>query len=465
MLAPIVRDRKGEYRKEFIDLRKQGFQRVKVDGTFYELEDAPTLEKNLRHNIDVVVDRIVVRVGIETRLADSFRTALNLADGIAIFEAALEGGEDEVTDVKRITFSEKFACPVSGFTISEIEPRLFSFNAPFGACPICDGLGMELFFDERLIVPDQSLTLAQGALAPWAKQKSPYFLQTIDAIALHLKFDKKTPWKALSEQVKSVFLHGSGEVEIRFRYDEGGRVYDVSRAFEGILPNMERRYRQTDSNWVREEFERYQNNRPCGSCGGYRLRPEALAVKIADKHVGQIVQFSIAEAYDWIASVPETLGVQKNEIARAILKEIHERLGFLVNVGLKYLTLARNAGSLSGGESQRIRLASQIGSGLTGVLYVLDEPSIGLHQRDNDRLLTTLKNLRDQGNTVLVVEHDQDAIRQADYVFDIGPGAGIHGGQVVSHGTPTEVEADHNSLTGQYLAGIKSIAVPKIRRK
>jgi len=465
LLAPIVRDRKGEYRKEFIDLRKQGFQRVKVDGTFYELEDVPTLEKNLRHNIDVVVDRIVVRVGIETRLADSFRTALNLADGIAIFEAALESGEDEVTDVKRITFSEKFACPVSGFTISEIEPRLFSFNAPFGACPICDGLGMELFFDERLIVPDQSLTLAQGALAPWAKQKSPYFLQTIDSIALHLKFDKKTPWKALSEQVKSVFLHGSGEVEIRFRYDEGGRVYDVSRAFEGILPNMERRYRQTDSNWVREEFERYQNNRPCGSCGGYRLRPEALAVKIADKHVGQIVQFSIAEAYDWIASVPETLGVQKNEIARAILKEIHERLGFLVNVGLKYLTLARNAGSLSGGESQRIRLASQIGSGLTGVLYVLDEPSIGLHQRDNDRLLTTLKNLRDQGNTVLVVEHDEDAIRQADYVFDIGPGAGIHGGQVVSHGTPTEVEADHNSLTGQYLAGIKSIAVPKIRRK
>ena len=465
LLAPIVRDSKGEYRKEFIDLRKQGFQRVKVDGTFYELEDVPTLEKNLRHNIDVVVDRIVVRVGIETRLADSFRTALNLADGIAIFEAALEGGEDEVTDVKRITFSEKFACPVSGFTISEIEPRLFSFNAPFGACPICDGLGMELFFDERLIVPDQSLTLAQGALAPWAKQKSPYFLQTIDAIALHLKFDKKTPWKALSEQVKSVFLHGSGEVEIRFRYAEGGRVYDVSRAFEGILPNMERRYRQTDSNWVREEFERYQNNRPCGSCGGYRLRPEALAVKIADKHVGQIVQFSIAEAYDWIASVPETLGVQKNEIARAILKEIHERLGFLVNVGLKYLTLARNAGSLSGGESQRIRLASQIGSGLTGVLYVLDEPSIGLHQRDNDRLLTTLKNLRDQGNTVLVVEHDEDAIRQADYVFDIGPGAGIHGGQVVSHGTPTEVEADHNSLTGQYLAGIKSIAVPKIRRK
>ena len=465
LLAPIVRDRKGEYRKEFIDLRKQGFQRVKVDGTFYELEDVPTLEKNLRHNIDVVVDRIVVRAGIETRLADSFRTALNLADGIAIFEAALKSGEDEVTDVKRITFSEKFACPISGFTISEIEPRLFSFNAPFGACPICDGLGMELFFDERLIVPDQSLTLAQGALAPWAKQKSPYFLQTIDAIALHLKFDKKTPWKALSEQVKSVFLHGSGEVEIRFRYDEGGRVYDVSRAFEGILPNMERRYRQTDSNWVREEFERYQNNRPCGSCGGYRLRPEALAVKIADKHVGQIVQFSIAEAYDWIASVPETLGVQKNEIARAILKEIHERLGFLVNVGLKYLTLARSAGSLSGGESQRIRLASQIGSGLTGVLYVLDEPSIGLHQRDNDRLLTTLKNLRDQGNTVLVVEHDEDAIRQADYVFDIGPGAGIHGGQVVSHGTPTDVEADHNSLTGQYLAGIKSIAVPKIRRK
>jgi excinuclease ABC subunit A len=458
LLAPIIRDRKGEYKKEFLELRKQGFQRVKVDGAFYELEDAPTLDKKFRHNIDVVVDRIVVKEGIETRLADSLRTALNLADGIAILELASE-------DATRTTFSEKFACPVSGFTIPEIEPRLFSFNAPFGACPVCDGLGVELFFDDRLIVPDQNLTLLQGALAPWAKSKSPYFMQTIDAIAKHYEFDKKAKWKDLPAFVQQVFLHGSGEEEIKFRYDEGGRIYQVSRVFEGVVPNMERRFRETDSNWVREEFERYQNNRPCGACEGYRLRPEALAVKIAGLHAGQVVQMSISEAHAWITSVPDHLTHQKNEIARAILKEIRERLGFLVNVGLNYLSLSRNAGTLSGGESQRIRLASQIGSGLTGVLYVLDEPSIGLHQRDNDRLLTTLKNLRDQGNSVLVVEHDEDAIREADYVFDMGPGAGVHGGMVVSHGTPAQVMADPASITGQYLRGTREIAIPKVRRK
>ncbi|MCA3557171.1 MAG: excinuclease ABC subunit UvrA, partial [Rhodobacter sp.] len=462
LLAPIIRDRKGEYRKEFLDLRKQGFQRVKVDGTFHELEDAPALDKKLRHDIDVVVDRIVVKDGIQTRLADSFRTALDLADGIAIVETApAEGGGAPV----RTTFSEKFACPVSGFTIPEIEPRLFSFNAPFGACPVCDGLGMELFFDERLVVPDQELTLGQGALAPWAKSKSPYFQQTIEALSKHYAFDRKKKWKDLPAHVHQVFLFGSGQEEIQFRYDEGGRIYQVSRVFEGVIPNMERRYRETDSAWVREEFERYQNNRPCGACQGYRLKPEALAVKIAGLHVGQLVQMSIAEAHAWIGTVPDTLGPQKNEIARAILKEIRERLGFLVNVGLNYLTLARSAGTLSGGESQRIRLASQIGSGLTGVLYVLDEPSIGLHQRDNGRLLTTLKNLRDQGNTVLVVEHDEDAIREADYVFDMGPGAGVHGGQVVSHGTPAQVAADPASLTGQYLSGGREIAVPRSRRK
>ncbi len=461
LLAPIIRDRKGEYKKEFLELRKQGFQRVKVDGTFYELEEPPTLDKKFRHDIDVVVDRIIVREGLETRLADSFRTALDLADGIAIIETAPGEGEG---DPQRITYSEKFACPVSGFTISEIEPRLFSFNAPFGACPACDGLGVELFFDERLVVPDQGLTLMQGALAPWAKSKSPYFTQTIQALAKHYEFDAKKKWKDLPAHVHQVFLHGSGDEEIRFRYDEGGRIYEVSRVFEGVIPNMERRYRETDSNWVREEFERYQNNRHCGTCHGYRLKPEALAVKIAGLHVGQVVRMSIKEAYAWIGSVPESLTNQKNEIARAILKEIRERLGFLVNVGLDYLTLSRNAGTLSGGESQRIRLASQIGSGLTGVLYVLDEPSIGLHQRDNDRLLTTLKNLRDQGNTVLVVEHDEDAIREADYVFDIGPGAGVHGGRVVSHGTPEQVAADPVSLTGQYLSGQREISVPKTRR-
>ncbi len=460
LLAPIVRDRKGEYRKEFLELRKQGFQRVKVDGEFYELDEPPTLDKKFRHDIDVVVDRLVVREGMETRLADSLRTALDLADGIAILETAPREGDPE-----RITFSENFACPVSGFTIPEIEPRLFSFNAPFGACPDCDGLGVELFFDERFVVPDQTLKLYDGALAPWRKGKSPYFLQTIEAIARHYEFDKNTPWKDLPKKVQQVFLRGSGDEEIQFRYDEGGRVYQVTRNFEGVIPNMERRYRETDSAWIREEFERYQNNRPCGTCEGYRLRAEALAVKIAGLHVGQVVEMSIREALAWVEDAPNHLSVQKNEIARAILKEIRERLGFLNNVGLEYLTLSRSSGTLSGGESQRIRLASQIGSGLTGVLYVLDEPSIGLHQRDNDRLLGTLKNLRDQGNTVIVVEHDEEAIREADYVFDIGPGAGVHGGQVVSKGTPAEITADAASVTGQYLAGTREIAVPTERRK
>ena len=457
LLAPVVRDRKGEYRKDFMELRKQGFQRVKVDGTFHDLDEPPTLDKKYRHDIDVVVDRIVVKQGTETRLADSFRTALDLADGIAVLETAPREGEGEP---ERITFSENFACPVSGFTIPEIEPRLFSFNAPFGACPDCDGLGVELFFDERLVVPDSSLRIADGALAPWRKGKSPYFMQTIEAITKHYGVDRNARWRDLPEQVQQVFLYGSGDEQIRFRYDEGGRVYEVSRAFEGVIPNMARRYRETDSAWVREEFERYQNNRPCGACGGYRLRAEALAVRIGARHVGHVTEMSIREAHAWCQSVPEQLSAQNNEIARAILKEIRERLGFLVNVGLDYLTLSRNAGTLSGGESQRIRLASQIGSGLTGVLYVLDEPSIGLHQRDNDRLLGTLKNLRDQGNTVIVVEHDEEAIRAADYVFDIGPGAGVHGGQVVSHGTPDAVAADPASLTGQYLSGAREIAVP-----
>jgi len=469
LLAPIIRDRKGEYRKEFLELRKQGFQRVKVDGVFHDLDDPPSLDKKFRHDIDVVVDRIVVREGLEMRLADSLRTALDLADGIAILETAPRADENgDVPEPERHTFSENFACPVSGFTIPEIEPRLFSFNAPFGACPDCDGLGHELFFDERLVVPDQTLKISDGALAPWRKGKSPYFLQTIEAIAKHYEFDRNARWKDLPAHVHQVFLHGSGDEEIGFRYDEGGRVYQVTRTFEGVIPNMERRYRETDSAWIREEFERYQNNRPCGSCGGYRLRPEALAVKIGRegdlKHIGHVVEMSIREAYDWIETAPQSLSPQKGEIARAILKEIRERLGFLNNVGLEYLTLSRNAGTLSGGESQRIRLASQIGSGLTGVLYVLDEPSIGLHQRDNSRLLDTLKNLRDQGNTVIVVEHDEEAIREADYVFDIGPGAGVHGGEVVAKGTPKQIEKA-KSLTGLYLSGKREIAVPAERRK
>ena len=461
LLAPIVRDRKGEYRKEIMELRKRGFQRLKIDGEFFEIEEAPALDKKFRHDIDVVVDRIVVRDGLETRLADSLRTALDLADGIAVLETAPREGEGEP---ERITFSEKFACPVSGFTIPEIEPRLFSFNAPFGACPECDGLGAELFFDERLVVPDPQLRLMDGAIAPWRKGKSPYFLQTIEAIARHYGFDPKTPWKDLPEAVQRVFLHGSGEEEIKFRYDDGGRIYEVSRRFEGVIPNMERRYRETDSAWVREEFERYQNSRPCGACAGHRLRPEALAVKIGGLHISEVTQMSIREALAWVERVPESLSKQKQEIARAILKEIRERLGFLNNVGLEYLTLSRASGTLSGGESQRIRLASQIGSGLTGVLYVLDEPSIGLHQRDNGRLLETLANLRDQGNTVIVVEHDEEAIRTADHVLDIGPGAGVHGGEVVARGTPGEVAANPDSLTGQYLSGKRAIPVPGARR-
>jgi len=462
LLAPMVRDRKGEYRKEFLELRKAGFQRVKVDGQFYELDEPPTLDKKLRHDIDLVVDRVVVRPGLETRLADSFRTALDHADGIAVLETAPAEGEGEG---ERITFSEKFACPVSGFTIPEIEPRLFSFNAPYGACPVCDGLGQELFFDDRLVVPDITRKLVDGAIAPWAKTKTPYFLQTIEAMATHYGFAKNARWKDLAPNVQEVFLRGSGADEIQFRYDEGARIYQVRRAFEGVIPNMERRYKETDSAWSREEMEQYQNNRPCGACGGYRLKPEALAVRIAGLHAGQVVQMSIKEAYAWVQEVPASLSQQKNEIARAILKEIRERLGFLNNVGLEYLTMSRNAGTLSGGESQRIRLASQIGSGLTGVLYVLDEPSIGLHQRDNDRLLTTLKNLRDQGNSVIVVEHDEDAIREADYVFDMGPGAGVHGGHVVAQGTPDQIAANPASITGQYLSGKRAIAIPAQRRK
>ena len=472
LLAPIVRDRKGEYRKEFLELRKQGFQRVKVDGAFHELDTPPELDKKFRHDIDVVVDRIVVRAGAATRLADSFRTALDLAQGIAVLELAPARDAPEGEEPERITFSENFACPVSGFTIPEIEPRLFSFNAPFGACPACDGLGVELFCDERLVVPDAMLRLEDGAIAPWRKGKSPYFLQTIEALARHYQFNARTPWRDLPEGAKQVLLHGSDGAEIPFRYDEGGRVYNVTRAFEGVIPNMVRRYRETDSAWVREEFERYQNNRPCSTCHGHRLKPEALAVKIGPAsggqdallHISQVSEMSIKEAHAWIETVPEQLSIQKAQIATAIVKEIRERLGFLVNVGLDYLTLARAAGTLSGGESQRIRLASQIGSGLTGVLYVLDEPSIGLHQRDNDRLLTTLRNLRDQGNSVLVVEHDEDAIRSADWVLDIGPGAGVHGGRVISQGTPDQIAADPASLTGQYLSGAREIAVPATRR-
>jgi excinuclease ABC subunit A len=465
LLAPIVRQRKGEYRKDIAELMKQGFQRLKIDGEYYEIADAPALDKKYKHDIDVVVDRIVVREDIATRLADSFETALKLADGLAVAEYAdLKEGEPLP---ERIVFSERFACPVSGFTIPEIEPRLFSFNSPQGACPTCDGLGTTLEFEEALIVPDPSLSLRQGAVAPWAKtgNTSPYYTQTLDAICRHYKASMAKAWSDLPEKVQNVILYGSGEESITFTYDDGLRSYKTSKPFEGVIGNIERRWRETDSQWVREELSRFQSSRPCEVCDGNRLRPEALAVKVAGEHIGTAAKLSIREANVWFDELPGKLSDKQNAIAKAILKEIRDRLRFLNDVGLQYLTLSRSSGTLSGGESQRIRLASQIGSGLTGVLYVLDEPSIGLHQRDNDRLLETLKHLRDLGNTVIVVEHDEDAVRTADYVVDIGPGAGVHGGEIVAEGTPQEVMANPNSLTGQYLSGTKAIPVPAKRRK
>ena len=456
LLAPIVRGRKGEYRKELAELRKRGFQRVKIDGKLHELEDVPVLDKKRKHDIEVVIDRLVVRADLETRLADSFETALNLADGLAFTEDADSG--------ERATFSARFACPVSGFTIDEIEPRLFSFNNPFGACPSCDGLGTTYFIDPGLVVPDESKTLYGGAIAPWANSSSQYYRQTLDSLARHYKASTGTPWEDLPKKVRDAILFGSGGKAITIRYDDGLRAYETTKPFEGVIPNMERRWRETDSDWVREELGRYQATKPCEACGGYRLKPEALAVKIRERHIGETTELSVLEAADWFGALEEHLKPKDREIAHRILKEINERLRFLKDVGLDYLTLSRSSGTLSGGESQRIRLASQIGSGLTGVLYVLDEPSIGLHQRDNARLLETLKRLRDLGNSVIVVEHDEDAIRGADYLVDMGPGAGVHGGQVVAAGLPEKIMQAPESLTGQYLTGMRRIEVPRLRR-
>ncbi|NRG18850.1 excinuclease ABC subunit UvrA [Rhizobiales bacterium] len=465
LLAPIVRGRKGEYRKELAELMKKGFQRVKIDGTFHEIADAPALDKKFKHDIDVVVDRIVVREDIGNRLADSFETALQLADGIAIAEFADQ--TDEQGKPKRLIFSEKFACPVSGFTISEIEPRLFSFNNPFGACPTCDGLGTTLAFEADLVVPDHTLSLRDGAVLPWSRTgaTSPYYTQTLEALCRHYKEKMTTPWEKLDADFRHAVLYGTGKEQIEFVYDDGARSYSTQKPFEGVIGNIERRWRETESQWVREELSRFQSDHPCEACGGNRLKPEALAVKIAGRHIGEVTSLSIRAAREWFDMLPEKLNTKQKEIAGRILKEIRERLRFLNDVGLEYLTLSRASGTLSGGESQRIRLASQIGSGLTGVLYVLDEPSIGLHQRDNARLLDTLRHLRDLGNTVIVVEHDEDAILTADHVVDVGPGAGIHGGEIVAAGTPEDIMADSQSLTGRYLSGDLAIPLPQERRK
>ena len=456
LLAPIVRGRKGEYRKEFQNLQKQGFARVKVDGALHDIDAVPALDKKLKHDIEVVVDRLVVRPDLGNRVADSLETALALTEGIAVAEDADSG--------ERTIFSAKFACPVSGFTIDEIEPRLFSFNNPFGACPACDGLGTRMFFDPDLVVPDRARSLRSGAIAPWASSSSSYYEQTLDSLARHFGASTSIPFRELGREIRQGILYGTGEKPVEMSYNDGKRSYTIDRPFEGVLPNMERRFRETDSAWVREELGRYQNMQDCDTCQGMRLKPEALAVKLAGVHISQVAVMSIAEAVGWFGALSATLPPKSREIARSILKEINERLGFLSNVGLEYLALSRGSATLSGGESQRIRLASQIGSGLTGVLYVLDEPSIGLHQRDNARLLETLKRLRDLGNTVIVVEHDEEAIRSADHLIDLGPGAGVHGGEVVASGTPQAVIRSRKSLTAKYLRGDRMIDVPAERR-
>ncbi|HYI64930.1 MAG TPA: excinuclease ABC subunit UvrA [Allosphingosinicella sp.] len=477
LLAPVVRGRKGEYRKELAEWQKAGFTRVRIDGVFHEIEDAPALEKNFKHDVEVVVDRLVVRPGIETRLADSLETALKLADGLVYLDPADAPPPAPSSDDKevlqdnapegRITFSEKFACPVSGFTIAEIEPRLFSFNAPQGACPACDGLGEKLLFDHELIVPNEALSIKKGAIVPWARSNppSPYYMQVLGSLAAEFGFSRETPWRDLPEEVHEIILNGTKGRPVTLRFIDGRKSYEVKKPFDGVIGNLNRRMLQTESAWMREELSKYQSAAPCETCIGARLRPEPLAVKIAGEHISQATARSVRHALAWFSSLSEKLNPTQNEIARAILKEINERLGFLNNVGLDYLDLNRTSGTLSGGESQRIRLASQIGSGLSGVLYVLDEPSIGLHQRDNERLLVTLNRLRDLGNTVLVVEHDEDAIRHADYIIDMGPGAGEHGGHIVAHGKLEDVLACEGSLTADYLTGRRTVPVPAKRRK
>ena len=480
LLAPVVRGRKGEYKKEIAEYTRRGFQRLKIDGEYYEISETPILDKKLKHDIDVVVDRIVVRKDLSARLAESFETALELSNGLAVIEFADSKKTDALIAssnsasgpnvsthyaVNHILFSSKFACPISGFTIPEIEPRLFSFNNPFGACPTCGGIGHEQKIDPDLIVPNPKLTLRKGAIAPWSKSSSPYYVQTLEALGKHFKFRLETPYEELTKKIQNMLLYGSGEEEIKFNYDDGYRAYSVKKPFEGVVINLERRYLETDSEWAREEIGRFMSATPCLSCSGFRLKPEALAVKIAQKHIGEISELSVGSALEWFDALPNQLDKKRNEIGIRILKEIRERLTFLLDVGLDYLTLSRNSGTLSGGESQRIRLASQIGSGLTGVLYVLDEPSIGLHQRDNDRLLDTLRRLRNLGNSVIVVEHDEDAIMSADYVVDVGPGAGIHGGKIVAQGTPAQIMAHPASLTGQYLRGDKYVTLRHKQRK
>ncbi|NDF11330.1 MAG: excinuclease ABC subunit UvrA [Proteobacteria bacterium] len=466
LLAPIVRGGKGEHRKELQEIKKAGYTRIKVDGTVHEIDQLPAIDKNKKHTIEVVVDRLVVSKTLGNRLADSIENALRLSDGLLVVEVV---GVPEKTKSPKvgelITFSEKFACPISGFQLSEIEPRIFSFNSPYGACPVCDGLGTEIFFDPSAVVPNEALTINEGAIAPWSGSHSKFYAQALQGLSSHFRFSLDKPWKDLPKEAKDILLYGSGEEIVKMKYDDGFRVFTTNKPFEGIIRNLERRWRETESEWAREEISKYQNVTECKACNGYRLKPEALCVKVAEKHIGQICEMTIENAVRWFDELPKKLSATHKKIAERILMEIKRRLGFLNNVGLDYLTLARSAGTLSGGESQRIRLASQIGSGLSGVLYVLDEPSIGLHQCDNQRLLETLRSLKELGNTVIVVEHDEDTKRAADYLIDMGLGAGEHGGHIIAQGTPQQVMKSKESITAAYLRGDKFIAVPTKRRK
>ena len=462
--SPIVRGRKGEYKKEILSLKKRGFAKIKIDDKLFDIDETPDLNKKITHNLDVLIDKFLNKKDEQKRMAESLESALSLSDGLVYVEHINEGIAKEHQKTEKIVFSSKFACPESGFTIEEIEPRLFSFNSPYGACSECEGLGVDLYVDPKLVVPDERLSLIDGAIKPWANSSSLYYAQTLAALAKHYDFSLDVDWKKLTKEVQNIILYGSENEEIKFSYDDGYEKYANKKKFEGVINNLERRYLETDSDWKREEIAQYQNEKECERCSGFRLKEEALCVKINDKNISEVTKFSIKDAHSWFKSLNKILTEKENQIASHILKEINERLNFLTNVGLDYLNLSRGSGTLSGGESQRIRLASQIGSGLTGVLYVLDEPSIGLHQKDNIKLIEALKRLRDLGNTVIVVEHDEEAMAHSDHIIDIGPGAGIHGGEIVSQGTYEHISKDKNSLTGDYLSGRKFISLPKNRR-
>ncbi len=462
--APVVRGRKGEYRKDILSYKRRGFRKIKIDSVLYDIEKSPNLDKKLKHDISVLVDRIVLNSKLGNRLAESIETAVNLANGLVFVEYEDETLPQKHRKIEKLIYSTKFACPESGFTIEEIEPRLFSFNSPYGACEECEGIGMKLNVDPNLVVPDERKSLADGAIEPWSKSTTLYYAQTLSSLAKHYSFSLDEKWKKLPKKIKDIILYGSDEDEIKFNYDDGYEKYSYKKTFEGVINNLERRFLESDSEWKREAIAEYQSDTACEACNGDRLKEEALCVKINSLNISEVTKKSIFDAAEWFKDLVNHIDKRQFKIAEHVLKEINERLNFLLNVGLDYLTLSRESGTLSGGEAQRIRLASQIGSGLTGVLYVLDEPSIGLHQKDNVKLINALKRLRDLGNTVIVVEHDTETMENADHIIDLGPEAGTNGGQISSQGTYDEIKKDKNSITGQYLANKKKIDIPNTRR-